>query len=94
MSNFYIACVEATKQWHEKARAYEKAAHAFAQAQHELQLAERDLHELGRALAVTAGAPPHVPSPVAAPVPEIDAAAEVLRQMQMAAQSGQPLVNP
>jgi hypothetical protein len=88
-TRFATACVEATKQWHQKARTYEAAARQLAVAQHELQLAERDLHELGRALAVVNGAAPHAPSREAVAVPEEgDAAAEVLRIMQGAQQSG------
>ena len=85
---FAAACVEATRNWHVRARAYEKAARDFAQAQHELQLAERDLHELGRALAVTNGAGPHVPAQQTQVPNENDAAAEVLRLMQESAHSG------
>lgn len=53
------ALATATKQWHEATRHYELMSRGFADAQTQLQLAERDLHELARALEVVAG---HVPT--------------------------------
>lgn len=46
------ALAVATKQWHEATRHYEMVSRAFADAQAQLQAAERDLHELARAIEV------------------------------------------
>lgn len=46
------ALATATKQWHEATRTFELCSRAFADAQAQLQLAERDLHELARAIEV------------------------------------------
>lgn len=51
------ALATATKQWHETTRHYELMSRAFADAQAQLQLAERDLHELARAIEVAQAAP-------------------------------------
>jgi hypothetical protein len=61
------ALATATRQWHEAQRKYETASRLFADAQTQLNLAERDLHELARAIDVVSGIA--VPSNVAAVVP-------------------------
>lgn len=51
------ALATAIAQWHEASRTYEHASRAFADAQTQLQHAERDLHELARAIEVATNAP-------------------------------------
>ena len=51
------ALATATRQWHEATRHYEMVSRAFADAQTQLQTAERDLHELARAIEVATAAP-------------------------------------
>jgi len=51
------ALANATRQWHEATRHYEMVSRAFADAQTQLQTAERDLHELARAIEVVALGP-------------------------------------
>jgi hypothetical protein len=71
------ALATAARQWHEAQRRYEADAKAFADSQTQLQLAERDLHELARALDVVAGvavpagvaAVPVIPVATSAPTP-------------------------
>lgn len=45
----------AIRNWHTASRAYEQAGRLFNDAQAQLQHAERDLHELARALEVASG---------------------------------------
>lgn len=42
--------------WHHAQRAYEQAARVFADAETQRQIAERDLHELARAIEAATGA--------------------------------------
>lgn len=51
------ALATATRQWHEAMRRHEHAARALADAETQLALAQRDLHELARAMEIAAGAP-------------------------------------
>jgi len=57
MPTLQDALTIATKNWHETTREYERAAAAFADAQTRLQQAERDLHELARAIEVVEARP-------------------------------------
>lgn len=57
MPTLQDALTIATRNWHETTREYERAAAAFADAQTRLQQAERDLHELARALEVVEARP-------------------------------------
>lgn len=83
--------------WHHAKRTYEQTGRAFADAESQMQIAERDLHELARAIEVATGdtAPigatitvPVVPgggevAVTPAPSPDgVDAAAIVLEEMQ------------
>lgn len=52
------ALATAIRQWHEATRHYETVARAFADAETQRQLAERDLHELARAIEVSTGSAP------------------------------------
>lgn len=62
------ALATATKQWHDATRTFEHCSRAFADAQAQLQLAERDLHELARAIEVVTAQPAELVSNQAAPL--------------------------
>jgi hypothetical protein len=51
------ALATATRQWHQATRHFELCSRSFSDAQTQLQHAERDLHELARAIEVVAGQP-------------------------------------
>jgi hypothetical protein len=51
------ALAAAVRNYAEAARTHERAARAFADAEQQLALAQRDLHELARALEVATGQP-------------------------------------
>lgn len=61
------AIATAIRQWHEATRTYEQIQLAFADAQTQLNRAERDLHELAKAVEMITGAPIAVQSNTAAP---------------------------
>ena len=91
------ALATAVLQWHTATRHYEMVSRAFADAQTQLEHAQRDLHELSRAIEVATGKPAagdlvsNTPSPIGAvtmpiapavPADGVDAAAIVLQHMQ------------
>lgn len=59
------ALATAARQWSEAMRRHERAARELADAETQLALAQRDLHELSRAIEIAAG------SPIAALAPEL-----------------------
>ena len=66
------ALATAVQQWHTATRHYEMVSGAFADAQRQLEHAQRDLHELARAIEVATGKPAvgdlvsNTPSPIGA----------------------------
>ena len=86
------ALAVATRQWHAAHRTYEHASRAFADAQTQLQHAERDLHELARAIELNTAHPTPAAQGITlapngtggAPIPSdgLDAAQIVLEEMQ------------
>lgn len=51
------ALATATRQWHQATRHFELCSRSFSDAQTQLQHAERDLHELARAIEVVTAMP-------------------------------------